>query len=343
LNQQTKNRLERHRTDYAQTTGHPFKHFFCPILFDDVATKLIRGHIINEAFRGSSLAWVIQRADVDSFFGAYFEGDFELSQYLKKSQPWDHFSDKKLFSNVRPRISFRGNEIQYFLWRPKQPDEVPPRGFAVVELKHLDKSVDICVQDGGREMMANVGHWNVVTQKNLRLPAFVSILKAAHLSMFAMLGYRYALSDAGRFIGEDILGRFFRLARHLKTKKQAQEDALAFFRQYQHIIQYSIPSTTILAGTLSDGYVNLCATAEGRLWGMIMFVKIQEYLMAALLPYPDDPEAFALYLDFLKNDHEQIHVMVGQFDTTKNQWTVSPERHGALWSKGLDSYPHTLA
>ena len=63
LSAQTKNRLERHREDYAAVTGHPFEHFFCPLLFEDSPTEVIRGHVINEAFKGSPRAWIIQRKD----------------------------------------------------------------------------------------------------------------------------------------------------------------------------------------------------------------------------------------------------------------------------------------
>ena len=90
--------------------------------------------------------------------------------------------------------------------------------------------------------MRKIGRWNITTQKDLRLPEFVSVLKCANLSMFSMFSYYYTLSNAGRFIGEDILDKFYRQARHLRTKPKVQKEALRFFRHYKNIIQYSIPN-----------------------------------------------------------------------------------------------------
>jgi hypothetical protein len=70
-------------------------------------------------------------------------------------------------------------------------------------------------------MIVNQSDWNIETKKDLRIPTFVSLIKAAHLSMFSLFGYRYALTYAGRFIGEDILGKFYRANDEVKTKTEA--------------------------------------------------------------------------------------------------------------------------
>ncbi len=41
------------------------------------------------------------------------------------------------------------------------------------------------------------------------IPTLVSLIKTAHLSLFHLLGYRYAAFPSGRFIGRDIVGNFF--------------------------------------------------------------------------------------------------------------------------------------
>src|SRR5208337_2439289 len=101
MTQRAKNRLELHRANYETVMGSPFEHFFCPILFSDVPAELIRGHVINEAFKGSSKAWVIQRGEVDRFYGGFFEGDFELLQYMQGATLLDYFRNKKLFGSIR--------------------------------------------------------------------------------------------------------------------------------------------------------------------------------------------------------------------------------------------------
>src|SRR5271165_1047997 len=117
LNEQTRNLLERHRADYAEVTGRPFEHFFCPIMFEDTPVQLIRGHIINEAFEGSPGAWVVQRGAVDHFFGGFFEGDFELTQHLVDATPMDCLFNKKLYAAMPPILSIADRERRCFIWK----------------------------------------------------------------------------------------------------------------------------------------------------------------------------------------------------------------------------------
>jgi hypothetical protein len=56
---------------------------------------LIRGHVINEAFKGSSRTWVVQRGEVDRFYGGFFEGDFELLQYMQGASLLEYFTNAK--------------------------------------------------------------------------------------------------------------------------------------------------------------------------------------------------------------------------------------------------------
>jgi hypothetical protein len=52
-------------------------------------------------------------------------------------------------------------------------------------------------------------HWEIEISRDVRIPMMVSVIKAAHLTLFEMLGYRYALSLAGYFVGRQILGEFY--------------------------------------------------------------------------------------------------------------------------------------
>src|SRR5690349_20508560 len=92
-------RLNLHRADYAAVTGKPFRHFYCPILHVDEPVPLQRGHVVNEAFAGSPGAWVVQRQDVDSFYGSFFEADFEVLQYGPKATKLNVFADKKMYQH----------------------------------------------------------------------------------------------------------------------------------------------------------------------------------------------------------------------------------------------------
>lgn len=102
------NARERHRRrlrdDYASVAGEPFKHFFCPILWVDEPTELCLGHVVPESSGESSKARVLQRADVDSFYGTVAEDDFVSVVKARQKTRGEILSDPKFFRKLRPRM-----------------------------------------------------------------------------------------------------------------------------------------------------------------------------------------------------------------------------------------------
>src|SRR5271167_4182378 len=107
LNPDIQHRLDTYRRDFEVATGRPFRHFFCPILAVDEPiiepNRLIKGHIINKSFENAPAAWVVQRSDVDNFYGSLFEADFELIQYRDRLTLVDVLSDKMLSKKFTPK------------------------------------------------------------------------------------------------------------------------------------------------------------------------------------------------------------------------------------------------
>ena len=204
-----------------------------------------------------SKAWVVQRKEVDGFYGGFFEGDFQLLQYMLRAKQPDYFTDPKLFGAVRPKILYGDKEIKYFLRQGEDRRKPPPTGFQIVELEVNGCVVELNVRASPEQMLATPSRWIIETKKDLRIPAFVSLIKAAHLSIFSVLGYRYVLSNAGRFVGQDILGRFYRENSQIRIKRATQELALTFFRPYKHMVRPMLLDSTTMEGTLTDGMVSL--------------------------------------------------------------------------------------
>ena len=161
--------------------------------------------------------------------------------------------------------------------------------------------------------------------------------------MFSVLGYHYVLSNAGRFIGQDILGGFYQANRHLKSKRAAQAQALPFFWRYRHMVRLMQPDGTDLEGTLTDGHIRLCTGTSGNYWAMMIFVRTAQQRHAVLLPYPESAESMATFLEFLRNDHEQIHVVHGKYEVDNGRWLIDQDRRPVQWPKGIDSYPRNNA
>jgi hypothetical protein len=140
-------------------------------------------------------------------------------------------------------------------------------------LESADKSFTICV-DGSHEELKELDRqrWRFDISKDLRVAALASLIKAAHLSIFSLLGYHYVLSSAGIFMGHDILGRFYLENRGL-TKSEIVNNAVGFFDEFRNMVCPLAGAIEAILGTLSDGETLLCASSSGAPWGMIVFVK----------------------------------------------------------------------
>jgi hypothetical protein len=72
--------VERHlphwQKGFTAVNGNPFKCFYCPILQTDEETELCMGHIVNKSIPNSCRKCVVQRKDVDGFYGVVVEAAF---------------------------------------------------------------------------------------------------------------------------------------------------------------------------------------------------------------------------------------------------------------------------
>jgi hypothetical protein len=102
--------LARINADYTTLTGNPVRKFVCPItLADDPWADLCDGHILNKSIKTARRATVIQRQDVDGYFGQTIEPD--LVRFL--NIPVVHFVE--LFRGTRPTVTLpSGEKTEFF-------------------------------------------------------------------------------------------------------------------------------------------------------------------------------------------------------------------------------------
>jgi hypothetical protein len=314
----------------------PFAHFFCPILHVDEDAELQEGHIINRAFEHSSRAWVVQRRDVDGFFGSLFEADFVKLQDMHTRTMADLFFDPDLNRRFRPRILRNEDPVAYTTRQPPLPDVFTP-----VSLGDDEQSLTIGVKMSPDELLASAGDkWELDVSHDVRIPTLVSLIKTAHLSLFYLLGYRYAAYPAGRFVGHDVLGTFFQ--GNFKIQKQRPKvltNAHSHFRDFVHMIRPVAASRLNFQGSISDRMMLVCVGASGRLWALIVFVKTATLVHSVLMPTFSDDEAAATFFDFLKNDNETVNVTTGRYDRTQGIWELNPHRNPLHWPKSGVLYP----
>lgn len=329
---QVKSKLERLRADYAQIKGQAFAHFYCPILFKDEDVPLCEAHIVNEAFHNSSRAWTVQRRDVDSFYGSRFEDDFLAIEYHTEDlSPDKVLADKKLARKYRPKILVDDEPVDYFVAQ----DDVPER-FTSVEFDNDGQPVRLGLKMSPEDVSAATEQkWELEVSKDVRISALVSLIKSAHLTLFEMLGYRYALSAGGYFVGRDILGKFF-CDNHDKSKSTVLENAPRFFSEFVHMVRPVEICNLDLQGTITDRQMLVCRESRG-VWALIVFIRTSSKLHSVMIPVFEQPDAVATFLSFLKNKNDSIEVMPCCYE--QGQWEIRKELFRLIWPKKGILYP----
>ena len=307
-------KLDELRSDYEAVTGSTFSHFYCPILFQDDATKLCKAHIVNQAFAESSRAWTVQRTDIDGFYGSMFEADFVTIQ------DWNHtpdeiIADPSLSQRLRPEILLGGDVVQHFVACGPVPNhftEALASGGVRLGLKIRPDDAAAAMSKGCEMKLG----------KDARLPALASLLKAAHLTLFDLLGYRYALSTGGRYLGRTILGEFF-LQNEGLSKAEVIKNAVSHFSQYANMVRPLNDAPIKVLGTASDGLFLACFCEPQTLWAYVVFIRTSDRLHGVLVPILEEPSAVVRFMDFLKVGGGPIRAnccrLVGDKFTLKEQ------------------------
>ena len=337
MNPKVEKRLRHYRRDYEEVEGKPFKHFFCPILGADEPivrpTELIQGHIVNQSFKNAPRTWVVQRSDVDNFYGTHFEADFETLQYRDELTPIKLLTEKDLTKKFNPQIWLIGVPVEF----TSQPS--PPAGQFVPVVLGEGSGPSIGVKMGRKEFIeAAKERWEFTVLKDVRIPAMVSLIKAAHLTAFHLLGYKYATATAGLLIGKDVLGKFYRLNAG-RPRKEVVANAWPYFREFAAISRPLLHADVGYLGTIRDRRVLVCYTTSGRIWAQIVLIRTAKQMHSVMLPVFDWIESVPVFLEFLKNDNERIEVATAEFDTANRSWTVYGDRRQQVWPKQGTLYP----
>lgn len=331
MNESVNTKLTKLRADYTAVNGQPFSHFYCPILFRDEDTELCKAHIVNQAFPNSSRAWTVQRKDVDNFYGSMFESDFVDVREFEDISPSDILTDKTLSKRFNAKILLDNEPVEHFF----APRGIPQH-FSQLQLENIKSSVPFGLKMHPNDVIsAKDQNWEIEISRDVRLPMMVSVIKAAHLTLFDMLGYRYAHRPAAYFIGRQILGEFF--SRNFnKSKFDVLKDAHTFFRPYVHMVR-PLRSGVDFQGTITDRNLLVCMDSSSSPWAMIVFVKTASLIHSIMIPIFDDPERVKTYIDFLQNDNSAIQVASCRFE--QDRWEISKDTKPLFWPKEGTLYP----
>ena len=329
MNDEVRLKLEALRADFAEVHGKPFSHFQCPILFRDKDVDLCKAHVVNQAFRDTARAWTVQRSDVDNFYGSNFESDFVSLQDAVSLTPAQMLAERAIAREFDPKILVDDNPVDYFVSGDRIPEQFTP-----IEFEVDGKIVRMGLKIAPNTFANLVGRkWELDATKDLMLSATVSLIKAAHLTLFHMLKYRYAMSAAGHFVGRQILGDFF-LRNRDKPKVEVLKEAGSYFRVFANMVRPIQACGYDFQGTVSDKMLLICWGTSDLPWAQIIFIKTGSLLHAVMVPIFDQSDPVTdTFLTFLKNANDSISVAPARFDWSAKKWECQPEQTRLSWPK----------
>lgn len=333
MNTELQSKLDILRTDYNNIRGQPFQHFFCPFLFEDADVPLCQAHIINQSFPDSARNWTVGRKDIDNFYGSHFEADFAGILYHEYPSIGKIFVDKDLSKQFRPTITLDEQPVEYFFAKKSGV----PEGFTRLNIEFNGQVVELGLKMPPSDVFATQeSSWGVAISKDMRIATIVSLIKSAYLTLFEMLGYSYALSPDGYFVGLKILGQFFRENRN-KSRADVFQEAQNFFSEFIHMVRPVQSQKLNLRGTITDKLLFVCGSDKSAPWAFIVFIKTSQMLHAVLMPIFDQADSVAKFLDFLKSENEMVDVRYCKFEN--DHWEIDKNLTQLKWIKTGILYP----
>ena len=309
--------LAKLKKDYNAVAGGPWNHFVCPILHVDEDVPLIRAHVINKAFPNSDRSWTVQRKDVDSFFGSRFEADFLAIDKKVGRSPIELLADKDLRRLFKPTPLLDGREVETYAY---QPSVAVPEQFIEATLSAEGHSVrEVLKPTPSQRRAARDGRAEIEVDKDVRIHALVSVLKAAHLTLFYLMGYKYAFSRGGSFLGKVLLGDLFSKTRQL-NRADTIEMAIQRFRPFHNMVQVVIPGTTPFEGTVTDRLANAIMD-DSRIWALQVFVRTGRHMYLVMVPILDHPGSVARFRHFLSAEESTLECRSIRLNRTQIEMT----------------------
>ena len=324
-------RLDSLRADYEAVAGSPFQYFFCPIMWKDEDVSLCRAHVINKAFRGTDRSWTVQRADVDNLFGTLFENDFLANELTDQPVIEQALTDKDFFRRFRPKLSVDDTDVGYYVAQ----GSLPPNHTGL-EVDINGQIIQIGLKLSPSEVRSRLdGSWVFESAQDIRLSALVSVLKAAHLTMFHLQRYRFALSAGGYFVGKTVLGDLYLKTQGME-RKRALMSAYEHCKPFANMVRPMIEVPSAFRGTVTDRLVYFLMSGQ-RPWAFVVFVRTGSETHAAVLPIMDNADSEARFFRFLESPSAIIEVRVGRLGLEEIE--ISDKSQAIEWPEARFDVP----
>jgi hypothetical protein len=323
VDEQLRRRVDSLRDDFQAETGQPFRHFFCPLLHTDEDVELCKGHVIPDAFKTYG-AWVPQRADIDNFYGSATEADFQAVLQDRGKTPFEKWFDPTLRKRHRPHLEFGGRRLEHYF--PRDRHHVQGQTRLHIVSSSGEAEGEVVIKAPPEEVKTLHGQeLRVVVTRDCRPAVTASLLKAAHLTMFHLLGYSHALSPTGRYLAS-MLKEIF--ANHRDTPRSKLREPMAdHFRNAACMITpMLIKDTSLMRGTVLDRRLLACVGATEGVFAIGVIVPAGTDTFCVFIP-SDHGKTIDTYFGFLAEPPSSIAVKLLQFQAAEAgrpaRWTTS--------------------
>jgi hypothetical protein len=161
----------------------------------DEPAELCRAHIVNEAL-GTCGDWIPQRKDVDNFFGSAVEADLVTIIHNRGKELTEILRDPKIKGKIKPKLIDNETPIGHYFPEPSAP---PVEGHTIAKL--IDNGELICnlAIKKSEEYLFSLADSDLafVIDADFQPEVTASMIKAAHLTLFKMFGYKHVFSVTG--------------------------------------------------------------------------------------------------------------------------------------------------
>ena len=324
------NQIRQYNDDFQSVDGGDPGAFFCPITHMAMhpSEEMCKGHVVPGSLGGTN--WVTQVAAVDNFFGAVVEADCSIFNAAKDLHEHDILLDQKLARFTKPTLHINGQEIDFYPSDKRSHRKGTP--IFSIERNGVEKWFGMKVSNQQcREFCSNGLPKIEVRVLHDFESAFVGMLvHSAHLTMFSLLGYRYALSVGGSRIGFDILGQFYMECEgsHAVGRKEKRD----YFQKFGGLVRPMSSNFEELKGTIHDNQMLLAIDSQSRPWAFIVIVPTKNMRFAVLIPTGDTTEQLIVFEEYMQSPFEYLGFRMCRLDRDSDNWKVSPDTGRIVWT-----------
>lgn len=275
------NELHAFQKDFEAATGESWQGFFCPITYEHgIGEGLMDGHILPEKIKKAVRTTVIQRSDVDNKFGSTVEPaliDFVNSLKYTKEEILNKAKSVTVTTDD-------GAKADTFVASPKASPPFPKVGLLddgkVIGSPH----VRISPEDLGAK-----GQLQVEGRMEMSASACTcTMLKAAHLAMFKLMGYRYIFEPHGELVGRQLAA----FLNDLDPKSNAAQ----YFAKFEGCWNF-ISGDNFPFETLRDRRVLIHTESKAGPFGMSCAFKMNDKTFIVTTPFCPHEDRVAVALD----------------------------------------------